>query len=407
MQQGINSLLDPVVNFGKVTVSDIYTSIDTEVTLITGDGSKLPNPVTDGSFNLVWFNSSTYSDPADDPYVEIVRCIARVGDTLTLMRGQESTLASNKNIPTRIYRMLLTSTKKTIDDIETESQSKVNDHSTLSTGVHGIGSDTIDGVNARNIAITVHSSANSNVHGSTSVATANTIIQRDSNGRAKIATPSSPDDIATKSTVDTVQTNLITHTDNTIAHGSSGTILGLTTADTRYAPIANGVTNGNSHNHSIGDGAQINHTTLSNIGTNTHAQIDTAISNSTGHIASSSPHSGHEITTNKNIANGYAGTDVNNYIVLARFQPIRTVTTTYTIGTDDYTIVCSIAPTTVVLPSAVNIPGRIYKIKNVSSGTITIATTSSQTIDGSTTRLISTANESITVQSDNLNWIVI
>ena len=37
------------------------------------------------------------------------------------------------------------------------------------------------------------------------------------------------------------------------------------------------VTNGNNHDHSGGDGAQINHTTLSNIGTTTHANIDTYI----------------------------------------------------------------------------------------------------------------------------------
>lgn len=37
------------------------------------------------------------------------------------------------------------------------------------------------------------------------------------------------------------------------------------------------VTNGDSHDHAGGDGAQINHTGLSNIGTLTHAQLETAI----------------------------------------------------------------------------------------------------------------------------------
>ncbi len=75
----------------------------------------------------------------------------------------------------------------------------------------------------------------------------------------------------------------------------------LTYTDVGAAPTANGVTNGNSHDHSGGDGAQINHTTLSNIGTNTHAQIDS-------HITSTeNPHS----TTLEQAATAGASTAVD------------------------------------------------------------------------------------------------
>jgi hypothetical protein len=60
------------------------------------------------------------------------------------------------------------------------------------------------------------------------------------------------------------------------------TILGLGTAaytaSSDYAVAAKGVTNGDSHDHDGGDGAQVNHTKLSNIGTNAHSAIDTFVS---------------------------------------------------------------------------------------------------------------------------------
>jgi len=78
-------------------------------------------------------------------------------------------------------------------------------------------------------------------------------------------------------------------TDNTLAGGSIRAVPTESAVkyyvDTNFAPIAKGVTNGDSHDHSGGDGAQINHTTLSNIGSNSHSTIDT-------HLGSTSnPHS--------------------------------------------------------------------------------------------------------------------
>ena len=109
--------LDPVINFGKVTVSAGYDSADTSIDLSAGDGAKLPDPSADGEFNLVWFNSSDYKDPADDPNVEIIRVTGISSDTLTIERAQEDTTAKDHNLASKTYLMFLSITKKMIDDI--------------------------------------------------------------------------------------------------------------------------------------------------------------------------------------------------------------------------------------------------------------------------------------------------
>ncbi|MFH0989892.1 MAG: hypothetical protein V1799_07745 [bacterium] len=111
-------LLDPVKNFAKVTVSTGYDAAATSIVLSSGHGASLPAPATEGAFNLVWWNSSDYADPSDDPNKEIVRCTARSTDTLTITRAQEGTSASTKNTSAKTYRMILAPTKKMIDDID-------------------------------------------------------------------------------------------------------------------------------------------------------------------------------------------------------------------------------------------------------------------------------------------------
>src|SRR5947208_549156 len=74
------SSLDQVANFIKVTVNQGYGTTDTAIQLATGQGAKLPNPAS-GAYNLVYWNSTDYVDPADDPNVEIVRATAISGFT--------------------------------------------------------------------------------------------------------------------------------------------------------------------------------------------------------------------------------------------------------------------------------------------------------------------------------------
>lgn len=110
-------MADPVLNFAKASVSTTYNASATSIVLSSGEGAKFPAPATDGAFNLVWWNSADYADPADDPNVEIVRCTARSTDTLTVTRAQEGTSGSLKSVGAS-YKMILAFTKKSYDDVK-------------------------------------------------------------------------------------------------------------------------------------------------------------------------------------------------------------------------------------------------------------------------------------------------
>lgn len=62
---------------------------------------------------------------------------------------------------------------------------------------------------------------------------------------------------------------------------------------------------------------------------------------------------------------------------------------------------------TITLPTAVGITGRVYTVKLTASGSCTVATTSSQNIDASTTYSLASQYKYVTVQSNGANWIVI
>jgi hypothetical protein len=89
--------------------------------ITTGDGNKLPNPATDGAFNLVIYN-------ANDPFVtpEIVRVTAKSGDSLTITRAQEGTTATNKTAGNTWF-VELVNTAKMIQNIDTNKVEKTGD----------------------------------------------------------------------------------------------------------------------------------------------------------------------------------------------------------------------------------------------------------------------------------------
>ena len=85
--------------------------------------------------------------------------------------------------------------------------------------------------------------------------------------------------------------------------------------------------------------------------------------------------------------------------------PLTGITATYLVKEEDYLIDVTGNTVTVTLPTAVGVNGQNYVIKNRGTGVVTVATTSSQTIDGASTKSLKN-NDSIEVISDGSNWII-
>lgn len=96
---------------------------------------------------------------------------------------------------------------------------------------------------------------------------------------------------------------------------------------------------------------------------------------------------------------------IQNAASAAGAPPVASKTSAYTATDDDYFLLVT-GTTTITLPTAVGRPGKVYVVKKTdAAGTnVTLATTSSQTIDGSTTRLITLQYAVIRVFSNGTNW---
>lgn len=126
------------------------------------------------------------------------------------------------------------------------------------------------------------------------------------------------------------------------------------------------------------------------------------------------------INLNDNLANALSIREsTNNYLTFVTTNNLEAVqlqkavrypyvakTAIYTLTSADYIVDCTANTFTITLPTAVGRQGMTFIVKNSGTGVITIATTSSQTIDGSSTQTLN-QYDAITVLSNNANWIII
>jgi hypothetical protein len=132
-----------------------------------------------------------------------------------------------------------------------------------------------------------------------------------------------------------------------------------------------------------------------------------------GHEGAADPHTGYQKESEKAAANGYASLDATGKVPASQLPPmtsrvIQTISANTTLGavaSTDYVYLCS-AALTATLPTAVGNTNR-YTVKRTGTGTVTIDTTSSQTIDGATTFAIGVQYQSVDLISDGANWSVI
>jgi hypothetical protein len=130
-------------------------------------------------------------------------------DVTGFYRG--STLTNSPNVSNSYFviNIKISSTSKT--QMAIRSNSSVNVEVWQRTYLNGtwtawVQLETTAGAQTK---VDTHNAATTGIHGATSAATANKLVIRDANGRAKVAAPSADDDIALLSTVKTLIANLV------------------------------------------------------------------------------------------------------------------------------------------------------------------------------------------------------
>jgi hypothetical protein len=109
-------------------------------------------------------------------------------------------------------------------------------------------------------------------------------------------------------------------------------------------------------------------------------------------------------------ATGLAQAGPGGAQIAYRVKPLTTVTSDYKLsGADSVVLADSTeAPIFLDLPSAVGLAGKQLLIKRTGSGVheVTIRSTANETVDGQTAKILKSSNDSVTIVSDDKNWLI-
>ena len=134
------------------------------------------------------------------------------------------------------------------------------------------------------------------------------------------------------------------------------------------------------------------------------ANSSTTLGNTTLTLGSTTSSVGNLTLNNVTISSG----SISNVAITSN---LVTKTANYSAAAGDETILAnaSTGNVTITLPTAASISGKVYIVKKIDStaNSVIIATTSSQTIDGNTTRTFTSQYTGAQVQSDGSNWYIL
>lgn len=126
-------------------------------------------------------------------------------------------------------------------------------------------------------------------------------------------------------------------------------------------------------------------------------------------IANGNTRSGNDIRPTSDAGNdlGVSGAIWKDVRARSYIQKVNTITATTTLDSSYSTVLCnSGSALTVNLPAAASHTGRVFYIKNINSGIVTIDGNASETIDGATTYSLTLQYQGVLIVSDGTNWFI-